>query len=309
MIDQTSHKPQSDTGYSRGSLAEGPMKIAVLSDIHGNVPALEAVLDDIERWRPDQVIVNGDLVNRGPYSLECLRLLDTRIPHYCSLKGNHESFVLYCADNPEDPEDPAADLRRFAYWTCERLGPQALEQLRAWDDHIDLTDLEGGSFHVTHGSRLGNRDSIHARTNDEELPAKLGDSRDLFVASHTHQPLLRRFNDTLVVNVGSVGQPLDGDPRSAYGRFAFHGGRWRAEIVRVEYDKSRAERDFIESGFLAQAGPIAQLIHLELQQSRVHVGAWMSRYAQAVKAGEISVLAGVHEYLRSLGGALIADCV
>ena len=57
------------------------MKIAILSDVHGNLPALTAVLEDIERWRADQVIVNGDLVSRGPYRLDCLRLLQARIPH------------------------------------------------------------------------------------------------------------------------------------------------------------------------------------------------------------------------------------
>ncbi|HFE38419.1 MAG TPA: metallophosphoesterase, partial [Gammaproteobacteria bacterium] len=75
------------------------MKIAVLSDIHGNVPALYAVLEDILRWRPDKIIVNGDIVNRGPCSKSVLEIIDTEIPHGILLTGNHETFVLYCANN------------------------------------------------------------------------------------------------------------------------------------------------------------------------------------------------------------------
>jgi predicted phosphodiesterase len=276
------------------------MKIAILSDVHGNLPALTAVLEHIERWRADQVIVNGDLVSRGPYSFDCLRLLQARIPQARYLTGNHESYVLRCADEPADADSPTLEIDRFADWTVRQLGA-ALEELRNWRDHLDMTDLDqGASVHITHGSRLGNRDGISARTQDAELPAKIGDPRDLFVGSHTHKPLLRRFNGTLVVNTGSVGQPMDDDPRAAYGRFTLQGGRWQAEIARVAYDKAQAERDFVESGFLAEAGPMARLIHLELRQSHAHVGPWRGLYLDAIQRREISVTGAVEDYLKKL---------
>jgi predicted phosphodiesterase len=273
------------------------MKIAILSDIHGNVPALSAVLDDIARWNPDRVVVNGDLVSRGPYSLECLRLLQAGFPQADYLTGNHETYVLRCADEPADPDSPTLEIDRFAEWALRRLGG-ALDEIRQWGDHLDLTGLEqGASVHITHGSRLGNRDGISARTQDEDLPAKLGTPRDLFVGSHTHKPLQRRFNGTLVVNTGSVGQPLDDDPRAAYGRFMLRGGRWQAEIARVAYDKAQAERDFVDSGFLAEAGPMARLIFLEMQSAHAHVGPWRNRYLDAVRNREISVADSVEAYL------------
>ncbi|HWS01977.1 MAG TPA: metallophosphoesterase family protein [Gammaproteobacteria bacterium] len=275
------------------------MKLAVLSDIHGNIPALNAVLEDIARWHPDQIIVNGDLVSRGPYSLDCLRLLQTRFPDARFLTGNHETYVLRCADYPADADSPTCDIDRFADWARLQLGA-AVDEIRTWGDHLDLTGLDGGaSAHITHGSRLGNRDGISTRTADADLPAKLGEPRDLFVGSHTHKPLLRRFNATLVVNTGSVGQPMDGDARAAYGRFTLHAGVWEAEIMRVAYDNAQAERDFIESGFLAEAGPMAKLIYLELQQSRAHVGPWHRIYIDAIKAREITVADAVEVYLQS----------
>jgi predicted phosphodiesterase len=276
------------------------MKIAVLSDIHGNVPALDAVLADVERWRADELIVNGDLVSRGPHSLECLRMLRVRFPRVRLLTGNHETFVLRCLDEPPDPQEPTYDLTRFAQWTARQLG-DVVQEIRAWGDHLDLTGLEGGSsVHVTHASRLGNRDGIYPETDAAALAAKLGDARDLFVTSHTHQAFVRRFNGTQIVNTGSVGQPLDEDPRAAYGRFSFRGGVWETQIVRLDYDKARAERDFVDSGFLDDCGPIVRLIYRELRDSRRHVAPWRARYLEAVQAAEITVARSVEDYLGSL---------
>lgn len=276
------------------------MKIAVLSDVHGNVPALSAVLDDVETWRPDLLVMNGDLVSRGPYSVECIQLLRARAPDCRYLTGNHETYVLRCADEPAEPDSPTLEIDRFAEWTVRKLGG-LLDDIRRWGDHLDLTGLDrGASAHITHGSRLGNRDGISARTPDADLPAKLGEPRDLFVGSHTHQPLLRHFNGSLVVNTGSVGQPMDGDPRAAYGRFTLQAGSWQAEIARVAYDKPQAERDFVESGFLVEAGPMARLIYLELRQSRTHVGPWRRQFLEAIKARELSVAAAVDRYLADL---------
>lgn len=276
------------------------MKLAVISDVHGNLPALEVVLDDIERWRPDQLIVNGDLVSRGPYSLACLRLLQRRQPHARFLRGNHETFVLECASHEHADAAPGHVLRRFAYWTCAQLG-EAVQELRHWDDHYDRTDLHGGaSLHVTHGSRLGNRDGLKPETDERELQRKLGARRDLFVGSHTHRPMLRHVAGTLVANTGSVGQPFDGDPRAAYGRFVLQDGDWQAQIVRVRYDKAQAEQDFIDSGFLEQCGPIAHLIFQEHRHNRMLVGTWMGRYAEGVAAGEFDAEQAVNEYLQAL---------
>lgn len=276
------------------------MRLAVFSDIHGNVPALTAVLDDIDAWGADLVVMNGDLVSRGPYSLSCLRQLQARCPDAHLLTGNHEAYVLRCADEPADPDSPTLEIDRFAEWALAQLG-EAVDEIRSWGDHLDLTDLPGdASLHITHGSRLGNRDGISDRTAEEDLPAKLGEPRDLFVGSHTHRPLQRLFEDRLVVNTGSVGQPMDGDPRAAYGRFELRNGGWRVEIRRVDYDKPQAERDFTESGFLAEAGPMAQLIFRELCDARPHVGPWRNRFLEAVKSRELTVKEAVYRYLSGL---------
>lgn len=275
------------------------MKIAVLSDVHGNVPALEAVLEDLERWQPDEVIVNGDLINRGPYSLEVVQLLQREWPAARLLRGNHENWVLYSAEQGPQPESPTFEIDRFAHWAVVQMG-EALQQVAGWDDHLDLTELEGGSLHITHGSRLGDRYGIPPECEGEELRQKLGDPRDLFVSSHTHRAFSRYFEGNLVINTGSVGQPFDGDVRASYARLQFQQGRWQAGIVRLPYDRERATADFEQSGFLYEGGALTRLIFREFFEARMHVGPWRRRYLDAVKAGEIGVAESVERYLEEV---------
>lgn len=272
------------------------MKVAVLSDVHGNVPALSAVMDDIEAWHPDEIVVNGDLVNRGPRSLECLNLLGQRFPRARGVRGNHENFVLRASDEPRDPDDPAYDLSRMAHWTHDQLGDD-IDRIRDWEDGVSI---EGKGAYLTHGSLRGDRDGILPDMSDEQLREKIGEGGGLFVGSHTHRPFVREVNGTLVVNTGSVGQPFDGDPRAAYARLRFEDGAWHAEIARVEFDRVQALRDFEESGFLEAGGPLAQVVFREVAECRILLGPWMRRYRRAVEAGEVTAEEAVEEYLGSL---------
>jgi putative phosphoesterase len=272
------------------------MKIAVLSDVHGNLPALEAVLEDIACWRPDEVIVNGDLVNRGPLSLDVLQLLQREHPKARFLRGNHENWLVRASAQAPDLDSPTYEIDRFAHLALRQLG-KAIEEVAHWDDHLDLTDLEGGSLHITHGSRKGDRHGISPETEGDELEERLGDPRDLFIGSHTHRAFSRYHNGNLVVNTGSVGQPFDNDERAAYVQLQFHQGRWSADSVRVAYDRERAIADFERSGFLEEGGALTRVIFREFLEARVHVGPWRRNYLAAVQAGEISVVDAVARYL------------
>lgn len=275
------------------------MKIAVLSDIHGNIPALEAVLEDIARWRPDEVIVNGDLVNRGPYSLEVLQLLERELPAARLLRGNHENWLVRSSAEGPLPDSTTFEIDRFAHFALVQLG-ERIDDIARWDDHLELTDLDGGALHITHGSLLGDRHGISPECEGEVLSERVGSGRDLFIASHTHRAFSRHHNGTLVVNTGSVGQPFDNDERSAYARLTFRGGRWQVVLQRVAYDRARAIADFEQSGFLEQGGALTQVIFREFFEARMHVGPWRREYLDAVKAGEIGVAESVARYLEAL---------
>ena len=112
----------------------------------------------------------------------------------------------------------------------------------------------------------------------------------VFVTGHTHQAFLRQVNHTIIANVGSVGAPFDLDWRPSYGRFSWgKGSGWDAEIRRVPYDRRLIEQDYVRSGFLKEAGPLAQIMLVELRRARGLIFRWAEKYEKAVIEGEISI--------------------
>lgn len=276
------------------------MNIAVLADIHGNYAALEAVADHVDSWRPDAVVVAGDIVNRGPRSLECLRFVQARQRNHGwqAISGNHDLYVLQVArgDRPASGVDEA--VRQNTRWAADQIGA-GVSALGELPEQLSLRAPDGGEARVVHASMRGNRDNIFAGTPDAELRRQIAPAPPLFCCGHTHKPLTRRIDATLVVNAGSVGAPFDGDERAAYAQLSWQPGGWAAEIVRVPYDRARTDRDFHASGFLAESGPAAPLLYAEFRAARPHLSPWMSRYGAAVLSGAISVEQSVAEYLAS----------
>lgn len=276
------------------------MKIAVISDIHGNIPALTTVAEHIDQWQPDHVIVNGDIVNRGPNSRSALQFVQQRaaVEGWQLVRGNHEDYVLQFDDLTNVPESgPMYELHRFAYWSYRQLNGK-LATLRRLPEAVQLFAPDGSEFRATHASMQGNRDGIYPRMSDDELVAKIGKPPAVFVTAHTHVPLLRTINETLVANVGAVGVPFDLDRRLSYGRFTWDAQQgWAAEIVRLPYDYEQIERDYVSTGFLEEAGPLAQLMLVELRKARGLVYRWAQRFQEAVLAGEISMEASVRAVL------------
>lgn len=108
---------------------------------------------------------------------------------------------------------------------------------------------------------------------------------------------MRRVDDTLVVNVGAVGLPFDGDRRASYGRMTWDGCRWQAEIVRLTYDWQRTERAFDDEGFLEGGGPLVRLHLAELREARSQLFSWMHLYEEDIRAGRITVADAVDRWL------------
>jgi predicted phosphodiesterase len=275
------------------------MKIAVLSDIHGNMPALEAVAADIEAWSPDQVVVGGDIVNRGPCSHTCLDYVLQReiTDGWHILKGNHEEYVAYCAGPEFSMDSPAFELDRFAYWTYRQLNGRVSE-LDRLHEQFDWSAPDTSAFRVVHASMRGMRDGLYFEQTDNALERRIAPAPAVFVTGHTHQAFVRQVNQSLIVNVGSAGAPFDLDWRPSYGRFTWQPRLgWQAEIRRIEYDRRQIEADYVNSGFLEEAGPLAQIMLVELRRARGLIFRWAEQYERAVLSGDITIEESVRNLL------------
>jgi len=183
------------------------MRVAAIYDIHGNLSALEAVLDEIRQAGIDQVVVGGDVVP-GPMPLETLKcLLDLNLPVHC-IQGNGEVAVLAeraGADPGPLPEQALEAIR----WTAQQLRPDDERWLASWPKTLRLEVSEIGEVLFCHATPR-NENEIFSRLTSEELllPVFEGLGVPLVVCGHTHMQFDRMIGRTRVVNAGSVGMPF-----------------------------------------------------------------------------------------------------
>ena len=228
------------------------------------MPALRAVLDDIENSRPDEVLVAGDLVGRGPQGNEVVTTIAER--GWRCLRGNHEDYLLGFArkEVPEawwDEEEWAASR-----WMAAELQPQAIRYIESLPDELRPAGAPG--LLLVHGSPRSNNDGLGPWTPDEHLIGHLDSiEENLLVCGHTHRPMMRRLPNGRVINAGAVGLPFNGDRRAQYGLFEFNGARWEFEQRAVTYDTRELLDVYDTSGFLAAGGVTAELLRMEVQRA------------------------------------------
>jgi predicted phosphodiesterase len=275
------------------------MKIAVLSDIHGNYPALETVTDHIESWGADMVFVAGDIVNRGPRSHDCLWFLEDkkREKGWKIIRGNHEDYVI-SRDDPEDPkEGPRYELFKPTHFIYQQLNFN-VSSLKSLPEVFYQHSPDYGGIRMVHASMRHNRDGIYPETPASELHEQIDPPPEVFITGHTHRPLVRRISGTLVVNAGSVGLPFDGDHRTGYAQIIWDANHWQSEIIRLDYDIDRAEKEFYDTGYLEGAGPLAKIVLSELKSSLSQLYLWSMKYTNQILDGKITVEKSTEEFLR-----------
>jgi predicted phosphodiesterase len=225
------------------------MRLALISDIHANLPALEAVLDSIrQRGDVDAIYHLGDLVGYAPWPDETVERIRTE--GIAGVAGNYDSTVAtdykHCGCKYEDPRQE--ELSHLSYgWTRERVSAQTKAFLGALPFRLDLRPLgghvPGPRVILVHGAPTLNTLYWTAdRTDDfclkmaDQAGARPG---DVICFGHTHVPWEREVQGIRFVNTGSVGRPKDGDWRAGYVLLSMEETRVDAEFVRVEYDVER----------------------------------------------------------------------
>ena len=194
------------------------MRVAVLSDIHGNLTALEAVLADLRSVAPDLVIHGGDLADAGSSPVEVVDYI--RDLGWEGVMGNTDEMLVQpgsleeFARTSEAPPALWSKMREMADVTRQRLGHERL----AWLSRLPLA-LSKAGLAVVHASPGICWRAPTAVTTDDELQAAFGSvDQPIVVFGHIHQPLIRKLtgHPRLIANAGSVGLSFDGDPRASY---------------------------------------------------------------------------------------------
>lgn len=180
-------------------------RIGLISDIHGNVVALQATLATLQKLGIDQFICLGDVATSGPNPNETIAMLSA-LPCQ-TVMGNTDAWALnpheFAYRNEETPI-----IYEFELWAAQQLNQDDRAYLQSFMPTIHL-ELGESSVLCYHGSPRSNTENIHATTPNAELDAIFADhTATVVIGGHTHTQLVRRHRDMLVVNPGSVGAPI-----------------------------------------------------------------------------------------------------
>jgi putative phosphoesterase len=172
------------------------MRIALVSDMHGNAVAFRVVLAELERDEPDLIVSLGDVAQGGPQPLECVELLQEL--NCACVYGNSDHFVVALDFGDEEVTEQQLTT---AHWSREQLGDEGLEFLRSFEPTV-----HAGPLLCCHGTPRSNEEVILPKTPHEEVEAMLADVSARAVATgHVHLQWLRRFGEKIWFSVGSVG--------------------------------------------------------------------------------------------------------
>ncbi len=274
------------------------MRLAVLADIHGNLPALEAVVADVEHQRPDHVIVAGDLINSTPFSVEVVEFIMRR--DWLVIRGNHEFYYLDF-NSPRVHPDLENPSRWRALHQLNRIVPEHLgNYLAVLPDDLSLKWPSHEPLRVVHGMPGDPRAAVFPFTTDEQASELLaGVVEHTVVTAHTHIPGERqvarkahapsalspnppfkepelRAGHWHIINPGSVGLPLNGDPGADYAILdsmpgAEEGEGWAVTFRKVPYNREKTLRAYFDRGEFRTGGAIVELFYWEVVSAQPEI--------------------------------------
>jgi predicted phosphodiesterase len=190
------------------------MRVALFSDIHGNLVALDAVLADIYQIQVDQIVCLGDVPALGPQPRKVLARL--RALDCACVVGNHDLHLL----DPDSARELGPWITEVTAWCADRLSQADLDFLSSFRPLIEIPLGPQATLLCYHGSPRSSEDRILATTPDEELDRMLdGHSATVMAGGHNHVQMVRRHKGRAIVDVGSVGSPFKDMPFEHWPRF------------------------------------------------------------------------------------------
>ena len=269
------------------------IRIAVLADIHGNLPAFEAALRHVAQQKVDQIILAGDIVNGSPDSKACWSLaLSLGCP---ILRGNHERYVAHFG-TPQAPPLWSTDLFAPLQWTVEELSEQDRQDMEQLPLNLRLP--EAPDLFIVHASERDDHDLIATHTPEQALHEMFPTAQERYILrAHNHTGQMRIWENGLIVTSGSVGLSLDGNPTAQYLLLDQDKNGWNIQHQSVPYPLDAAISRFQDTGYLAAAGPIGHLYFREVATAAHQIVPFLRFYKQWSQQGEISLSRAVERFL------------
>ena len=234
-------------------------KLAVLSDIHGVWPALEAVLQDLSQFSVDQVIVVGDLINFGPSSRQVVTCaIDNG---WVVVRGNNEVDLLdYGTQRAPERWQDATQFAMLG-WLDGQFHEDLKRVIATWPDTLQLRFHDAPPIRLIHGSARSAHESIFPCAPDGKVKESLaGTSEQFVIAGHSHLPMQRTTGGWQILNPGSVGVPLDGKVSASYILLEGDRSGWHPTFRRVPFDYVPVFHEFQRQGFIEECGVVGYLI-------------------------------------------------
>jgi predicted phosphodiesterase len=218
------------------------VRVAILSDIHGNAVALDACLADLAvSGGADRIVAAGDLCMDGPRPRKVIRRLREVGAHV--IRGNTDRMIAL-----EDPTQYDAEEQAAIMWQRGALG----QDLVAWLGAAPLTveiGKDAGGLLITHATPRRDDEHVWPDADDAQLEAIVaGVVQRTLAFGHLHVPYVRMWRDRMFVNVASAGLPKDGDPRAHYAVLIKQSSGWSVRSRRVAFDVDRVEKQIRKSG-------------------------------------------------------------
>jgi len=307
------------------------MRLAILADIHGNIQALQAVAASLEKIQPDAVIIVGDIINAVPFSSEVIDFI--RQTDWVAIRGNHEFYYLDFVGGRSPASWRNQERWGQLHWLIKHMRPEQGDYLAALPDELTLYYPAAEPLRVTHGTPGNNRGGFSNSMAEEKIAdALISVSQKTYINAHSHvqidrmiteqpnnvegrgsdpsfyfeekdQPPPRKWH---IINPGSVGLPLNGDPRAQFAiienkpKSSILGG-WRVRHYRVPYDRRPALEAFADSGMLEEGGVISELFYWELVTAQREIPYFFIWKRTNLTPGQYSFRAEFEAYKQATG--------
>ncbi|MEM7347915.1 MAG: metallophosphoesterase family protein [Chloroflexota bacterium] len=276
------------------------MKIAILADIHGNIDALEAVLEDIDQHHVDMTICAGDVINPFPGSQAAWDMLQERnIP---TVLGNHEEYVHTWHNSYIDNEIRSSIQFMPTQFAAKNLRPDTIKAIDSLPKQLTISGPQGRDILICHASPLDTTTTF-CRGVSPAMATSLSERPEkIVVAGHFHIRWQQAWRDKWLMLCSSVGLPLEKLPSAQYLLLTYQNSSWHAEYQTVDYDIPATMQRIAKSGYLEEAGPIGWLFFDEIQTADFAVMPFLTEFCPPEKP---TTLEGwqqlVQAYFESIG--------